>query len=145
GAHLQQCPRRWIHRGFPQRLGVHLAEALVAVDRYTPSAGRDEVVDQFVEVGGGRHVPVRPGRRRGRGRIGRHRHRNDVVDALDRGRTVALFAAGRLRLAFGISRGVGGGGGGGRANRDWPGEHIPDVAVGRRERAELARGHEVEI
>src|SRR5262245_14325372 len=39
---LQQRPNRRIHRRFPELLGVHLAESLVAVDRYALLPRRNE-------------------------------------------------------------------------------------------------------
>src|SRR5204862_7105187 len=47
--HLQQRALGRIHRGFPQRVRVHLAEALVAVDRDPFLAGGDEELDEVVE------------------------------------------------------------------------------------------------
>jgi hypothetical protein len=38
-----------IHRRHPQRLGVHLAKTLVAVDRHPFPAQADEVLDELVE------------------------------------------------------------------------------------------------
>ena len=47
--HLQQRPLRRIHRRLPQRVRVHLAEALVAVDGDAFLAGGDEELDEVVE------------------------------------------------------------------------------------------------
>src|SRR6185503_2648150 len=49
GAHLQQRPHLGIHGGGPELLGIHLAEALVAVDGDALLAGGDEEFDQFIE------------------------------------------------------------------------------------------------
>src|SRR6266545_457014 len=46
---LQERPLGRIHRGLPQRVRVHLAEALVAVDGDALLAGGDEELDEIVE------------------------------------------------------------------------------------------------
>ena len=50
GADLQQRPVLGIHRRGPQRVRVHLAETLVAVDGDALLAGGDEEVDERVDV-----------------------------------------------------------------------------------------------
>src|SRR4029079_5072893 len=47
GPDLEQRALGRIHRGFPQRVGVHLAEALVAVDGDPLLARGDEELDQL--------------------------------------------------------------------------------------------------
>ena len=79
GAHLEQRALGGIHRRFPQRVGIHLAEALVAVHREAAAAGVHEVLDELVErldaavglaargfSGGGAAPRLRSGRRRRR-------------------------------------------------------------------------------
>src|SRR5688572_1886027 len=49
GAYLEQCPARGIHRRFPERLRVHLTEALVPVHGDATASGGDEELDQLVQ------------------------------------------------------------------------------------------------
>ena len=49
GHDLQERPRVGVHRGDPERFGIHFAEALVAVDGNAFPAERQEVIDEGVE------------------------------------------------------------------------------------------------
>src|SRR3970040_212119 len=49
GADLRERARLRVHRGRPERVRVHLAEALVAVDRHALLAGGGEELDEVVQ------------------------------------------------------------------------------------------------
>src|SRR5688572_16961223 len=48
GAHLHQRAVVRVHRRVPERVGIHLAETLVAVDRHALLARDDEKLDEVV-------------------------------------------------------------------------------------------------
>src|SRR5262245_31127134 len=50
GANLQQRAILWIHRGRPQRIRVHFAETLVAIEGDALPAGGQEEFNELVDV-----------------------------------------------------------------------------------------------
>ena len=50
GANLEQRPILGVHRRHPERIRVHLTQALVAVDGDAFSAGGDEELDELIDV-----------------------------------------------------------------------------------------------